>query len=138
MATSEWYGIPTCSGKACFGIFSGLLRQTCKHAKSSSGNKNVPQYQMYTLDRERSRALKRSKRLRIGCYSMVKDYGTVFQPPQKIKTHTHTLTCRSPFLTFDMIALFIYGPVMIHVCMSYYTCCNGRHVKQCAIPQHII
>lgn len=47
------------------------------------------------------------------------------------------LTCLSPFLTLNMIALLIYGPVMIYS-SYYYSYYNGSHVKKHVISQQII
>lgn len=73
-------------------------RQTCTHAKSSSGNKNGPfQYPYVNIKCtpliESTQESTLSKTLEVGCYSLpgswIVELLAVFQPPQNIKTLIH-------------------------------------------------
>lgn len=93
MATSESYGIPTCSGNACFVILGGLLKDKPVHMQNLAQEIKMYHSIKCTPLIESTQESTLSKTLKVGCYSMpgswIVELLAVFQPPQNIKTLIH-------------------------------------------------
>lgn len=93
MATSEWYGIPTCSGNACFVILGGLVKDKPVHMHNPAQEIKMYHSIKCTPWKESTQESMLSKTLKIGCYLMpgswIVELLAAVQPPQNIK-HSYT------------------------------------------------